>query len=107
MHRPLFFKNSEINLSSNQKHLGVTLDSKLSFNEHTKDKIHQVNKGVGLFRRQQTFLTCTSLLAIYKLFIRPLLDYADVIYGQASNLSFSKKIESAQCNTALAIPRCY
>ena len=106
-HPPLFFNNSEIKLSSNQKHLGLTLDSKLSFNEHTNDKIHQVNKGVGLFRRQQIFLTCTSLLAIYKLFIRPLLDYADVIYGQASNLSFSKKIESAQCNTELAIPRCY
>ena len=33
-HLPLFFNNSEIKLSSNQKHLGLTLDSKLSFNEH-------------------------------------------------------------------------
>ena len=33
-HPPLFFNNSEIKLSSNQKHLGLTLDSKLSFNEH-------------------------------------------------------------------------
>ena len=29
-HPPLFFNNSEIN----QKHLGLTLDSKFSFNEH-------------------------------------------------------------------------
>ena len=49
-HPPLFFNNSEIKLSSNQKHLGLTLDSKLSFNEHINDKIYQVNKnkGVGL-----------------------------------------------------------
>ena len=47
-HPPLFFNNSEIKLSSNQKHLGLTLDSKLSFNEHINDKIHQANKGVGL-----------------------------------------------------------
>ena len=105
MHPPLFLKNSEINLSSNQKHLEATLDSKLSFNEHINDKIRQANKGVGLFRRQQTFLPCASLLTIYKSFIRPLLDYAYVIYDQTSNASFSKKIESAQYNAALAIPR--
>ena len=33
-HPPLVFKNFEIKLSSNQKHLGLTLDSKLSFSEH-------------------------------------------------------------------------
>ena len=56
---PLFFNNSEIKLSSNQKHLGLTLDSKLSFNEHINDKIHQANKGVGLLRKLQTILHVT------------------------------------------------
>ena len=46
-HTPLFSSNSEIKLSSNQKHLGLNLDSKLSFNEHINDKIRQANKGVG------------------------------------------------------------
>ena len=58
-HPPLFFNNSEIKLSSNQKHLGLTLDSKLSFNEHINDKIHQANKGVGLLRKLQTILHVT------------------------------------------------
>ena len=102
-HPPLFFNNSEIKLSSNQKHLGLTLDSKLSFNEHINDKIHQAKKGVGLLRKLQTILQRNSLLTIYKSFIRPLLDYADVIYDQPSNVSFSKKIESVQYNAALAI----
>ena len=102
-HPSLFFNNSEIKLSSNQKHLGLTLDSKLSFNEHINDKIHQANKGVGLLRKVQTILPRNSLLTIYKSFIRPLLDYADVIYDQPSNVSFSKKIESVQYNAALAI----
>ena len=102
-HPPLFFNNSEIKLSSNQKHLGLTLDSKLSFNEHINDKIHQANKGVGLLRKLQTILSCNSLLTIYKSFIRPLHDYADVIYDQLSNASFSKKIESVEYYAALAI----
>ena len=50
-HPPLFFKNSEIKLSSNQKHLGLPLNSKLSFNEHINDKSLQANKGVGLLRK--------------------------------------------------------
>ena len=104
-HPPLFFNNSEIKLSSNQKHLGLTLDSKLSFNEHINDKIYQVNKnkGVGLLRKLQTILPRNSLLTIYKSFIRPLLDYADVIYDQTSSALFSKKIGSLQYNVALAI----
>ena len=102
-HPPIFFNNSEIKLSSNQKHLGFTLDSKLSFNEHINDTIHQANKGVGLLRKLQTILPRNSLLTIYKSFIRPLLDYADVIYDQPSNASFSKKTESVQYYAALGI----
>ena len=89
-HPPLFFNNSEIKLSSNQKHLGLTVDSKLSFNEHINDKINQASKGVGLLRKLQTVLPSNSLLTIYKSFIRSLLDYAHVIYDQPSNASFSK-----------------
>ena len=95
--------NSEIKLSSNQKHLGLTLDSKLSFNEYINDKIHQADKGVGLLRKLQTILPGNSLLTNYKSFIRPLLDYADVNYDQPSNASFAKKIESVHNNAALAI----
>ena len=88
---PLFFKSSEIKLSSNQKHLGLTVDSKLSFNEYINDKIHQANKGASLLRKLETILPRRAF-NIYKSFIRPLLDYADVIYDQPSNPSFSKKL---------------
>ena len=102
-HSPLFFNNSVIKLSSYQKHLGLTLGSKLSFNGHIIDIIHLANDGVGLLRKPQAVLLCNSFLTIYKSFIRRLLDYADVIYDQPSNASFSKKIESVQYNAALAI----
>ena len=39
IHPSLFFNNSEVRLISNQKHLGLTLDSKLSFSEHIYNKI--------------------------------------------------------------------
>ena len=49
------------------------------------------------------YLPRKSLLCIYKSFIRPRLDYADVIYDQPHNENFCSKVESIQYNAALAI----
>ena len=43
------------------------------------------------------------MLTIYKSFIRPHLDYGDIIYDQAYNVSFYQKLESIQYNSALVI----
>ena len=54
-----------------------------------------------------TLLPRQSLLSIYKFFIRPYLDYDDVIYDQPLNLNVSEplfnRIESIQYKVALAI----
>ena len=60
-------------------------------------------KGIGLLRKLQAILPRTSLLTIYKSFIRPDLDYSDVVYDQSSNDAFSNKLETVQYNAALAI----
>ena len=44
-----------------------------------------------------------SLLTIYKAFIRPHLDYSDIIFDQSYNASFHQKLESFQYNATLAI----
>ena len=46
-HPSLFFNNSEIMFSSDQKHLGITLDSKLSFMGHIDNNIHQAKVSVN------------------------------------------------------------
>ena len=45
----------------------------------------------------------SSLSTIYKSFVRPHLDYGDVIYNQPNNSSLSAKIESVQYKAVLAI----
>ena len=54
-------------------------------------------------RKLNLLLPRSSLLAVYKCFIRPHLDYGDVIYDQPNLSSLTNKIESVQCNAALAI----
>ena len=43
-----------------------------------------------------------SLVTVYKVFVRPHLDYGDIIYDHAYKGSFHQKLESTQHNAALA-----
>ena len=86
-----------------QKHLGLKLDKKLNFKEHLKDKFVKVNRGIEILKKLSGFLPRHSLITLYKSFIRPHLDYADIIYDQPYNLNLCSKIETCQYNAALAI----
>ena len=99
----LIFNNNIVTQSLTQKHLGMFLDTKLDFQEHLKSIFSKVNKTIGLLRKLHHILPRSPLLTIYKSFIRPHLDYGDIIYDQAYNASFHQKLDSIQCNAALAI----
>ena len=86
-----------------QKHLGMHLDEKLNFNHHLEEKITKADKGIGLIRKLAHILPRQSLLTIYKSFIRPRLDYGDIVYDQPNNENFCNTIEKVQHNAALAI----
>ena len=61
-HPSLNFNNTVIGQSTTHKHLGMILDAKLDFQEHLKDK-----------------LSMMSNTSLYTSFIRPHLDYGDII----------------------------
>ena len=54
-------------------------------------------------RRLSLTLSRKSLLAMYKCFARPLLDYADIIYDKPCNEMFKGKLEVVQYNACLAL----
>ena len=82
-----------VNLTS-QKHLGLNLDAKLTFNDHVNEKIGKAMKGVGLMRKLQRYLLNSSLLTIYKSLIRSHLSRLWRFH------MWSSKIESIQYNAA-------
>ena len=102
-HPALYFNDAPVTTAPFQKHLGLFLDKKLTFGHHLNEKISKANKGIGLIKRLYSYLPRKSLLNIYKSFIRPHLDYGDVIYDQPHNDTFCRMIESVQYNAALAI----
>ena len=102
-HPPLLFNNSNVSQVNSQKHLGVIVDVKLTFEEHLKNVFNKTNKTIGLLRKLFNLLPRQALVTIYKAFVRPYLDYGDVLCYKAFNNSFHAKIESIQYNACLAI----
>jgi len=101
--KTISFNERDIKNVECHKHLGLILDSKLTFQPHVDKQISKVNKGIGLLKKLNDKLPRNSLLTIYKAFIRPHLDYSDVIYDQPLNNSFVNKLESVQYRACLAI----
>ena len=102
-HPPLLFNNSTVQQIPSQKHLGIHLDEELTFKHDIDEKINKANKCIGIIRKLNNILPRSALLTISRSFIRPHLDYSDVIYDQPENESFSSKIESFQYNESLSI----
>ena len=69
------FQNAKL-----QKHLGLTLDEKLNFKYHLKENCVKFNNGIGIIKKLQNRLPRRALLTIYKSFVRPHINYGDIIY---------------------------
>ena len=102
-HASLTFNDTIVIQSTDHKHLGMILDIKLDFQEHIKENLSKISKAIGSLRKLQKLLTKDPLLTIYKFFIRPHLDYSDIIYDKAYNSSFHQNLEKIQYNSALGI----
>ena len=98
-----FDNNDDIFKQPHQKHLGIVLDSKLNFNAHVDQKIKKCNRVIGLIRRLSVALPQNVLLTIYNSFVRPHLDYGDILYDKPNNENFQNKLEKVQYTACLAI----
>ena len=92
-HPTTTFHTVPVARTSCQKHIRLHLDEKLNFNQHISIKISKASKGIGIIKRLSHILPKKSLLTIYKYFIRPHLDYCDVIYDQPNKESFVPKLK--------------
>ena len=70
LHPTLLFNNIPLRKSLFQKHLGLTLDTKLNLSEAIKSITKKISKTMDLLREFHQILTRSSLPTIYKTFIR-------------------------------------
>ena len=77
--------NIQVERASYKKHVGIILDEKLNFKQHVDNAISKINKGRSIMKKLRQSLPWKSLITIYKAFLRPLIDYGDIIYDQPQN----------------------
>ena len=107
------FNGAVVSKVNEQKHLGLILDSKLSFGRHVYEKIIKAKKGIGIIKYLSKFLSLKTLDQMYKALVCSHLDYCDIIYhtpalNSQNNLgitlnSLMEKVERTQYQAALAI----
>ena len=113
IHPPLFFNDIEVKQVNEHKHLGLILDSKLTFGSHINEKLSKARKGVGVIKYLSSYVPGKTLDQIYKMYVRPHLDFCDVIYHIPKNESsfdssfrlsyWMEQIERVQYKAALAV----
>ena len=85
-HPPISFNEVPVKKDQEHKHLGIILDSKLSFTSHIKSITSKSRQGIGMSRFLSKYLPRHTVNDMYKLNVRPHLDYGDVIYHIPHNI---------------------
>ena len=110
-HPDLYFNGNIINPVKEHEHLGLIIESTLSFKKHFFETIKKAKNFIGIIKHLSRFLPLKTLDHIYKTIARPHLDYCDIIYhiptkqekrgGVLSSLM--KEVEKVQYQAALAV----
>ena len=83
-HLPLVFAGHPVLKEDHQKHLGLTFQPNLSFKKHLYEKMSKAKKALGRIKLLSKYLTTRTLDLMYKSFVRPHMDFCDVIYHEPS-----------------------
>ena len=96
VHPTLKLCSSDISAKIEHKHLGMILDFKLDFQSQVREAIVKARRGIGMIRYLSRYVSREVVNVIYKLYVKPHLDYGDIIYHKydpAMRLTFTQKLE--------------
>ena len=69
-HQNIIFNGNTVQINSTEKHLGLFLNEKVTFNDHTTSKLTTANKITNTLRKFDHYIPRDSLVIIYKFFRR-------------------------------------
>ena len=93
------FENQPVKFVGHHKHLGLTLSSDGKWENYIDDIITRCSKMLWVLRKLKMILSRKCLNSMYLSFIRPILEYADVVWDGCSEIQ-SKKLECIQTEAA-------
>ena len=97
-----------LNRVDTHTHLGVTLNSKITWHDHVKRVTEKAYRVINMIKRIRHLVPRSTLENLYKTLVRPILEYGNIIYTNLSQ-ALNKKLEDCQrsatvlCTGALQI----
>ena len=80
----LYFDNVLLNTSTHHKHLGIILQGNCKWDEHINNLVSKCRTQINCLCSYKYRLNRKSLETMYKSYILPILDYADVIWDNCT-----------------------
>ena len=103
-HPDLKFGTEIIKRVTSHKHLGVILTNNLTWKEHVDSVVSRATKRLGILKSLKYKLDRRTLEIIYKSYIRPIMEYADIVWDcPVNNLNSLDRLENIQLNAARVV----
>ena len=99
LHPTLYMNQQDIITVESHKHLGLTFTNDLSWHEHLNNIKTKAWHRINVMRKLKFQLSRKSLQIIYFSFIRPLLEYADVVWDNCTQYE-ANELEKIQHEAA-------
>ena len=81
----LTFNGTDISFVDNHKHLGLTLSSDGHWSSHIENILKSASRIISIMRKLKFEISRSALNQIYVSYVRPLLEYASVVWDGCSN----------------------
>lgn len=95
----LFFKGDRLECVPVHRHLGLLLSQNLSWSAYIDGIVNNAYKKLGLLKKLKFKLSRNNLSKLYTTFIKPMLEYASVVWDGCSEQD-SEKLEKVQLAAA-------
>ena len=92
-----------LKVTTQDRDLGVIIDNELKFHVHTAAAVKKANQVLGIFKRSYCTRNADTVSTLYKVMVRPLFEYGNVIWGPHYRMDM-KSVESVQRRATKLIP---
>ena len=104
VHQPIFMQEVQIAEVSSHKHLGLVLSNDCTWHQHIDYITKKAWNRINIMRKLKFKLDRSSLEIIFTTFIKPLLEYGDIVWDNCTQFEKQEieKIEAARIATGTA-----
>ena len=105
VHPPLYMNDVMIKTVTEHKHLGITFSNNCNWQSHIDSILAKAWTRVHILRKLKFLLDRKSLEKLYLSFIRPILEYSDIVWDNCTQ-SQANDIERVQTEMARIVTGC-